>query len=811
MLSFKPPRCSWSLALTVGSLVALVSAVHVFFTPLFPSSSSSLQFFRGGWGKPCSPVNGSSGCKIERLDGDSLLGPDLEAQFPADSYGAVIYRGAPWKAEIGRWLSGCDAVSAAIDVVENIGDKSCVNNCSRQGVCNQELGECRCFHGYAGKGCEEVLQLGCNLPLSPEQPFGPWVVSICPAYCDTTRAMCFCGQGTKYPNRPVAEACGFKIIPPSEPGGPKLTDWTKADFENIFTTNGSLPGWCNVDPQDAYSAKVKFKDECDCKYDGLWGQFCEIPSVCSCLNQCSGNGHCRGGFCQCNSGYYGIDCSIPSATSPIQEWPAWLRPSKVDIPDITNSAGGFMNMKAVVKKRRPLIYVYDLPPEFNSHLLEGRHFKFQCVNRIYTENNRTFWTDQLYGAQTALYESILASPHRTLNGEEADFFYVPVLDSCIITRADDAPHLSMREHMGLRSFFTLNFYKKVYDHIVEQHPYWNRSSGRDHIWFFSWDEGACYAPKEIWNSTMLVHWGNTNTKHKHSTTAYWADIWDQIPLDKRGDHPCFDPEKDIVLPAWKRPDPGAIWLKLWARPRKERTTLFYFNGNLGPAYENGRPEETYSMGIRQRLAKEFGSTPNKKGELGKQHTPNVTVTPLRSSRYYEEIASSLFCGVLPGDGWSGRMEDSILQGCIPVIIQVQKAFLVSALSSTEDGIFLPYENVLNYKSFAVRIQEDDIPNLVKILRAINETEIEFMLANVRGIWQRFLYRDSILLEAERQKKVFSKEDDWSVELSKLGKEDDVFSTFIQVLHYKLHNDSWRRHFSRQKKDSGLPKACFRTN
>lgn len=44
----------------------------------------------------------------------------------------------------------------------------------------------------------------------------------------------------------------------------------------------------------------------------------------------------------------------------------------------------------------------------------------------------------------AFYESILASHHRTLNGEEADFFFVPVLDSCIITRADDAPHLSMK-------------------------------------------------------------------------------------------------------------------------------------------------------------------------------------------------------------------------------------------------------------------------------------------------------------------------------------------------------------------------------
>lgn len=122
---------------------------------------------------------------------------------------------------------------------------------------------------------------------------------------------------------------------------------------------------------------------------------------------------------------------------------------------------------------------------------------------------------------------------------------------------------------------------------------------------------------------MLVHWGNTNSKHNHSTTAYWADTWDRIPSDKRGDHPCFDPDKDLVLPAWKRPNPGALWLKLWSRyfarkqyyqpffftcwalaynydlinyhfcrPRKERMRLFYFNGNLGPAYAHGRPEDT---------------------------------------------------------------------------------------------------------------------------------------------------------------------------------------------------------------------------
>lgn len=64
---------------------------------------------------------------------------------------------------------------------------------------------------------------------------------------------------------------------------------------------------------------------------------------------------------------------------------------------------------------------------------------------------------------------------------------------------------------------------------------------------------------------MLVHWGNTNSKHNHSTTAYGADNWDRISSDRRGKHPCFDPDKDLVLPAWKRPDVNALTTKLWAR------------------------------------------------------------------------------------------------------------------------------------------------------------------------------------------------------------------------------------------------------
>ena len=31
-----------------------------------------------------------------------------------------------------------------------------------------------------------------------------------------------------------------------------MTDFTKADLD-VFTTNGSKRGWCNVDPEEAYA------------------------------------------------------------------------------------------------------------------------------------------------------------------------------------------------------------------------------------------------------------------------------------------------------------------------------------------------------------------------------------------------------------------------------------------------------------------------------------------------------------------------------------------------------------------------------
>lgn len=88
---------------------------------------------------------------------------------------------------------------------------------------------------------------------------------------------------------------------------------------------------------------------------------------------------------QCDSGYFGIDCSIPSAHSLAYGWPSWLHPP-VNSPDLRIVNSTSINVKAIVQKKRPLIYVYDLPAEFDNHLLEVslcRKFLFFFVRMFF--------------------------------------------------------------------------------------------------------------------------------------------------------------------------------------------------------------------------------------------------------------------------------------------------------------------------------------------------------------------------------------------------------------------------------------------
>jgi hypothetical protein len=54
--------------------------------------------------------------------------------------------------------------------------------------------------------------------------------------------------------------------------------------------------------------------------------------------------------------------------------------------------------------------------------------------------------------------------------------------------------------------------------------------------------------------------------------------------------------------------------------------------------------------------------------------------------YSELLSSSIFCLVIPGDGWSARMDDATLHGCIPVIIMVR--VLVDLMPALLSGCML---------------------------------------------------------------------------------------------------------------------------
>ncbi|CAI5999442.1 unnamed protein product [Closterium sp. NIES-64] len=298
---------------------------------------------------------------------------------------------------------------------------------------------------------------------------------------------------------------------------------------------------------------------------------------------------------------------------------------------------------------------------------------------------------------------------------------------------------------------------------------------------FPWDEGACNAPKDVFNGIMLSHWGNTMAAHNHSTTAYLLDSWRDIPPALRGRHPCFDPLKDVVMPAFKPPNAEHLRGRLWLNPVEQRQRLFFFGGNLGLNFSHGRPEakysmgiwlrvalyfglQTYSMGIRQRVALYFASQPNLHGHVGLLSHPDVLVLPGPVTDYAQQLASARFCGVFPGDGFSARMEDSLLHGCIPCIIQ--------------DGIELPFENFLDYPSFTVRIAEADIPNLVTVLNSISSHQVRAMQRAASLVWMRWFYRSAVLLEAGRQRAQGKEVGEWVADLE--GMEgDDAVDTLMQ--------------------------------
>ena len=649
--------------------------------------------------------------------------PATPIAWPAASLSAEQLQGLPlharplpeeearqlWQPEPGTWLSFFVAspVPARRHSSRTMSTlRGCPGGCGGEGTCHHELGQCICSSGRRGAACEQEERWECNAP------DGRYMWSRCAGECDTRYGYCYCGARGAFPERPLlqCEPIGIeRVVSPWKVEGRNAAE--RFAWEKIWGGGGGSGGgggggkgnggddgggaeraWCDAAQGDKPAAR------CACRYDGYDGYLCQHPTEQFCLNQCSGRGSCRFGFCLCDGGAWGVDCSLdaltspPSLSSPSSSPPSLLPSSRgVDGssgigagaaetavgreggPAGSRPNGTRTTMEAAPTRRlRPLIYVYEMPSRLTTDLLQRRHDKLFCVPRTYLQRNATQYAYGIYQGyvlELLIHEWLLSSPHRTTDPTEADWFFVPVYASCmIVTHIFETPS---SPRVKFRVARAAAMYVDAHAHIRDTYPFWNASGGRDHVWVFGYDEGACFAPVALRPSVLISHWGNTMTTHARCTTTYDADRWDpptdpwsNLPLSSlRGDYrayPCHDPTKDIVMPSFKDP-------RRWApEPQDDptfapRRRLFFFSGDLGspPGAKNAGPHvhANYSLGLRQAAWRAV----QKDGDDRLEVTGHLE-RDWWHTQYAARLRSSVFCGAFPGDGWSGGISSAVLAG-----------------------------------------------------------------------------------------------------------------------------------------------------
>ncbi|KAG2488211.1 hypothetical protein HYH03_013205 [Edaphochlamys debaryana] len=605
-----------------------------------------------------------------------------------------------------------------------------------------------------------------------------WSHTRCAGVCDDNIGMCYCPPDTKYGRREAADP----KLPPIQAGRPlsmcspsadkdgKKVEWGVTPYEDIFGPGG----WCNAD-------QPKFT--CPCRLDGLSGTLCDEPIEQTCVNQCSGHGDCNQGFCKCHKGWYGVDCGLRRKGVYLTDGDQVT--SKPWMQGVITPAVAPEDPPMTPYRRRPYVYVYDMKSDFSTDLWQYRIEARHCVYRQFEARNQSRWSGYIgYMTEHVLHELFLTSEHRTLNPEEADYFYVPISLACMfeIYGWNAIPRWPAEVH-GTRSYGAAMMQLEAMKWIAETFPYFKRNGGKDHIWYNPHDEGACYVWKDIWPGVMLSHWGRMDMPHA-SQTGYGADNY-SLPVEHKDQplnwldqtskaHPCFDPKKDLVIPAFKPPSAYRESPYMGSKVGQKRDTLASFVGDL--RMEPGRdPGCAYSRCLRQRIY-------NMSIEGKWKETHNILYGDrhvlTKGIDYSKQLASSTFCFVLPGDGFSQRFEDAALHGCIPVIIMDQ----VQAI----------FESILDVASISIRIPEAEISKIPEILKAVPADKIAKMQEGISRTWQRFRYI-KLKMIIEDARKVLAghvSANDGSAPKNlgaaySVSKQDDAFATIMQWLYSRI--------------------------
>lgn len=238
------------------------------------------------------------------------------------------------------------------------------------------------------------------------------------------------------------------------------------------------------------------------------------------------------------------------------------------------------------------VYVYDLPPRFNTQLIRASHQSPSHIRDPYCDEN-------FYSSEVHVHHFFLNSSVRTLDPELANFYYVPIYTTCDLINKQ--PNDLQRTGRNFRD---------AMQSIVNDHPYWNRTDGRDHVFLFSQGFSARLAGDWTFvkNSIFLVHNGEFTA-------------------------PEYTPHKDITIPPELRFYFTPVWIgraKKDAKPSEMRY-LAQFGGQVVDGRISDHRGSNYSGGVRQFIQNYL------------LDDPDYRITGVRSHTYLSDMRNSKFC------------------------------------------------------------------------------------------------------------------------------------------------------------------------
>jgi hypothetical protein len=148
--------------------------------------------------------------------------------------------------------------------------------------------------------------------------------------------------------------------------------------------------------------------------------------------------------------------------------------------------------------------------------------------------------------------------------------------------------------------------------------------------------------------------------------------------------------------------------------RDRSALLFFFSGNVP------KTDDKNSGGARQAIFKVLKEHENEAAYA------DIIFKDGRVDNYGELFLSSKFCIAPYGHGWGIRLAIAVVHGCVPVI--------------TQDHTWQPFEELLPYEEFSVRISNAEIPNIMPILRAYTTEQIDRMRLALAQHWGAFVWQ-----------------------------------------------------------------------